>query len=252
MTAALEATTVHADPLERLREDGACVLRGLLPLDLIERLRAAYMPLYRAFAASQPDNRGPSRHYLDVPFSAPFADPLIYENPTVLALVDELLGSDAVLLHYGADTPSLGSEAQGLHSDLPDLFPGRRLGLPTFVLTVNIPLVDITLDNGPFEGAPGTHRFDADEAMRRIQGGESPLVPFLPQRGDVMVRDPRMVHRGTANRTPEPRPVLVVAYHRPWYRHGGFEPMGICTSLRETLSPRARTLLRLHLDRRLV
>ena len=53
------------------------------------------------------------------------------------------------------------------------------------------------------------------------------------------------------NRTSEPRPVMVVAYHRPWYRHVGVEPMAICSALRDTLSPRARTLLRLHLDRRL-
>jgi ectoine hydroxylase-related dioxygenase (phytanoyl-CoA dioxygenase family) len=183
-----------------------------------------------------------------VPFAAPFADPLLYENPSVLAIVEALLGDDSMLLLFGGDTPALGSETQGFHADLPELHP--EVVMPTFCLTVNIPLVDVTAENGPFEGAPGTHRLSNAEGMRRIERGEAPLTPYLVRRGDVMIRDPRMLHRGTPNRTAEPRPVLVIAYHRPWYRHYGHEAMAICPALRDTLSPRGRSLLRLHLDRR--
>ncbi len=57
-----------------------------------------------------------------------------------------------------------------------------------------------------------------------------------------------MIHRGTANRSPEPRPVVVVSLIRSWYRHSGFERIGISPGLRATLGARLQALLRLHLD----
>ena len=37
--------------------------------------------------------------------------------------------------------------------------------------------------------------------------------------GDVLIRDPRCVHRGTPNTTEVPRPVAVLAFERSWYHH---------------------------------
>jgi hypothetical protein len=249
---ALAAPTTSQDVLaERaraVREDGFCVLRGLLPRPLIDACREAFAPLHAQWAARTPNpNRGPARMYLELPFAAPFSDPLLYEHPEVLALVEATLGLDPLLLHYGTDTPSLGSQAQGAHSDLEPLFPETWIYTPAHVISVNIPFVDIDHDNGPMEIARGTHLLPQDEAYRRLATGEVTLEPVLVERGDVIVRDPRTIHQGTPNRTAMPRPMAVLAYMRPWMRHEGFEPLAISPVLRGLLSERARRLLRLHL-----
>jgi hypothetical protein len=254
MTAAAlaEAPSVPttAEAAARIARDGYCILPGLLPLPVIQRWHDAFMPIHAAVCARPdiPTNRGPARRYMDLPFAPPFSDPLVQEHPAILALVDAMLGPDTVLLHFGTDTPEAGSENQGIHSDLPELFPELGLVLPTYVLTVNIPLVDITAENGPFEGACGTHRLTHADGQARVASGEIPLTPILMKRGDVLVRDPRMLHRGTAN-PGAARPVVVLALHRPWYRHGyGLEPIAISAPVRDTLSERGRKLMRMHLD----
>jgi hypothetical protein len=61
--------------------------------------------------------------------------------------------------------------------------------------------------------------------------------------GDVMIRDVRGLHRGTPNRTSEPRPMAVIGYSRRWL----FRPEVSVRIPRDTyrqLSERARFLLR--------
>jgi len=52
--------------------------------------------------------------------------------------------------------------------------------------------------------------------MRRVETGEIPLVRAYMDRGDVMIRDVRHIHRGTPNRSGRPRPMVVVGYSRRW------------------------------------
>jgi hypothetical protein len=58
-----------------------------------------------------------------------------------------------------------------------------------------------------------------------------------------MVRDVRGLHRGTPNRTQEPRPMVVIGYSRRWL----FRPevtIHIPRHVHRTLSERARRMLR--------
>ena len=58
-----------------------------------------------------------------------------------------------------------------------------------------------------------------------------------------MIRDVRALHRGTPNRTREPRPMVVVGYSRRWL----FRPevhIRVPRAVHDTLSERARFLLR--------
>lgn len=72
-----------------------------------------------------------------------------------------------------------------------------------------MPLVDISEENGPTEFWPGTHfpwklPADAPQPLR--------LAPL--KRGDAIVYDSRLFHRGTANRSAELRPVAYWLYER--------------------------------------
>jgi len=54
------------------------------------------------------------------------------------------------------------------------------------------------------------------EAMQGLDTGKYKLEQVLLQVGDVMIRDVRHIHRGTPNRTNEPRPMVVIGYSRRW------------------------------------
>ncbi len=112
-----------------------------------------------------------------------------------------------------------------------------------FQLAVNFPLVDVTPENGPFEVARATHMLSKEEGLRRIESGASRLEPVLMRAGDVMIRDVRGLHRGTPNRTGEPRPMVVIGYSRRWL----FRPevsIRVPRAALPKLSERARLLLR--------
>jgi len=66
------------------------------------------------------------------------------------------------------------------------------------------------------EYAPGTHMLSKAEGMRRVESGEIPLARAYMNRGDVMIRDVRHIHRGTPNPSVTPRPMVVIGYSRRW------------------------------------
>lgn len=208
----------HEAFAEQVSTDGVCILRSHLKTETLVRWREAFMPMLRRHIEREGDrrNRGPGRYYVTLPFAAPWADPSIYADPDILAIVERLVGHDFVFCQLAADTPIKGSEHQELHRDAPPLFPEWDRETPPFQLAVNFPLVDVTLENGPFETTRGTHLLPKDEAMRRIANGDIALEPLTMALGDVMVRDVRAVHRGTPNRTDEPRPMVVLGYSRKW------------------------------------
>jgi ectoine hydroxylase-related dioxygenase (phytanoyl-CoA dioxygenase family) len=141
------------------------------------------------------------------------------------------------------DTPLLGSGYQDVHRDAPPLFPELARETPPFQLAVNFPLIDVTTENGPFEVARGTHMLSKEEALRRIESGESSLEPITLRAGDVMIRDVRGLHRGTPNRTDAPRPMVVIGYGRRWL-HRPEVSVRVPREAHRQLSARARFLLR--------
>jgi ectoine hydroxylase-related dioxygenase (phytanoyl-CoA dioxygenase family) len=225
--------------------DGYCVLRQKFPATTLDSWREAFAPLLEKHIAREGhlQNRGAGRYYVTLPFTAPFADPGIYEDEDVLAVVERLVGEDAVMCQLATDTPVLGSEHQEVHRDALPLFPETGQETPPFQLAVNFPLVEVEVENGPFEVARGTHMMPKAEGMRRVEAGEIRLEPITMRLGDVMIRDVRGLHRGTPNRTATPRPMVVIGYSRRWL----FRPevsVRVPRAAVKNLSERARRLLR--------
>jgi ectoine hydroxylase-related dioxygenase (phytanoyl-CoA dioxygenase family) len=225
--------------------DGFCVLPKHFSPEKLEQWRQSFLPLLERHIAREGhlENRGPARYYVTLPFANPFADPAMYEDDDVLAMVDHLVGSDAVMCQLATDTPLLGSTTQDIHRDALPLFPETGQETPPFQLAVNFPLVEITIENGPLELARGTHMMSKEEALERIERSEIRLEPITMNLGDVLIRDVRGLHRGTPNYTSEPRPMVVIGYSRRWL----FRPevsIQIPRAALENLSARARRLLR--------
>jgi ectoine hydroxylase-related dioxygenase (phytanoyl-CoA dioxygenase family) len=225
--------------------DSFCILPGLLPVEKIDHWNETFLPLlYRHIEREgHLKNRGPSRYYVTLPFVEPFADPEIFENDVIMAIVEKLVGKDGVMCQLATDTPLEGSDYQEIHRDTQLLFPETGKETPPYQLAVNFPLVDVTLENGPFEVARGTHMLSKAEGLEMIESGQVKIEPICLKRGDVMIRDVRHLHRGTPNHTSTPRPMVVIGYSRRWL----FRPevqVRIPRATYEKLSERARLWLR--------
>ena len=230
---------------ETYLRDGYVILPGHFDASLLRYWSDRFAPLLADHIASEGHlkNRGEGRHYLTFPFELPWADPRIFEDDDVLAVVEGLAGKDFVMCQLASDTPLRGSQYQDVHRDTPPLFPELPAETPPFQIAVNFPLCDVTLENGPLELARGTHRLNKEEAKARLDSGAVKLEPIPMKLGDVMVRDVRALHRGTPNRTDTPRPMCVIGYSRKWLRRPEVS-VRIPDATWETLSTRAQRMLR--------
>ena len=224
---------------------GQCVLRGHFPAEKLRRWNEEFQPLLAAHVERERgnENRGANRYYVTLPFIEPFADEEIFCDPDILAIVENLVGVDFTMCQMATDTPLKGSDYQDLHRDTPPLFPELNHETRSFQLAVNFPLVNVTEENGPFETTFGTHLMTKDEALEKIKAGEIKLEKLKMNVGDLMIRDVRAIHRGTPNKTDEPRPMCVIGYSRRWL----FRPevsIRIPNKTWENLSEKARHLLR--------
>lgn len=231
--------------VQEVLEDGFCVLHEHFAADVLRAWNEAFAPLLERHIEreGQLQNRGPARYYVTLPFQEPFADARLYEDEDVLAIVEALVGADAVMCQLATDTPLRGSDYQDIHRDTPPLFTETGRETPPFQLAVNFPLVDVKIENGPFEVARGTHMMSKSEGLRLIETGEVKLESVEMRLGDVIIRDVRGLHRGTPNLTDVPRPMVVIGYSRRWL----FRPevnIRIPRACLPTLSERARQLLR--------
>jgi len=230
---------------DEVKSDGFCVLRGHFPPEKLARWREEFAPILHKHIedSGETENRGANRYYVTLPFEKLFADEEIFADADILAIVEKLIGADFTMVQLATDTPLSGSKYQEIHRDAPPLFPEIEAETPAFQLAVNFPLVDVTEENGPFEVSGKTHLMTREEGLRSIETGENPIRAVTLKLGDVMIRDVRGLHRGTPNKTGEPRPMCVIGYSRKWL----FRPevfIRIPRNVWETLSPASKKMLR--------
>lgn len=223
------------------KQDGYVILEDCLQENLLIALRESFSELMNAKVARtgikpvqvkdgrhtgneqvkidfdpQGGNHDLNRWNMHLPSSSVFLQEEIIAHPRVMAILDELIGADQVLFIIASDTPYPGSGYQNIHQDF-----------PRFGLTVNIPLVDFTEENAPLEVWPGTHVRAADELgaaafhtghvnfsvdeLREIHQ-RIPGKRILMKAGSILIRDQRLIHRGTANLSDQPRPCLSLWY----------------------------------------
>lgn len=190
--------------------------------------------------------RGPHRFYVEVSPEdiGGFVD--IATHPWFVAVCEAVLGRDYRIVEVGFDIPFPGAEDQPWHRDFkspPETLQGRRLNSLAFNLTT----VDTRPEHGPFEIAPGTQWDDIAGAKddmfpdRSLWGRyEARAVQKLPRRGDISARSALTIHRGTANRSDEPRPVVVVGVDAPDGINAHHHDLQVTPEYLETLPARVR------------
>jgi hypothetical protein len=240
-------TAEEHDALARdFNRDGHVILRGHFDADVLRRWYREFEPLLAAHIVAERDNpnRGSERFYVTLPFAGTFADPAIYEDGDILAIVERVAGPDPVMCQLATDTPLRGSDYQAWHADTPLLFPETNDNdTPSFQIAVNFPLVDVGEENGPLETTCATHRLRKDEAMAMLASGAVQAHRITMAIGDVIVRDVRAIHRGTPNTTDQPRPMVVIGYSRRWLYRPEVS-IQVPRSTHAAMSDRGRRLVR--------
>ncbi|HEY0087110.1 MAG TPA: phytanoyl-CoA dioxygenase family protein [Allosphingosinicella sp.] len=223
MAAAANPTYEPADIMRALYGDGITALKGAFSREWAERMREDIDALF-AEAQATPGGalpRGPQRWYVEVHPERIRGFEDIATHPWFVAVCETVLGPDYKIVEVGFDIPFPGAADQPWHRDffVPEATTkGRRLNSLAFNLTA----VDTVQEMGPFEVAPGT-QWDQFEGCDKGMFPPQSLWPRyieraqqkMPQLGDMSVRSALTIHRGTANRSDQPRPVLVVGVDAP-------------------------------------
>ncbi len=228
--------------------DGIIGLKGAFSPQWADCMYGEIMTLFEE-ARSVPGGalpRGPQRWYVEVQPEriSGFVD--IATHPWFVAVCEAVLGPEYKIVEIGFDIPFPGAADQPWHRDFKSpeaTLRGRRLNSLAFNLTT----VDTRPEHGPFEIALGTQWDDIAGAKDDMFPDKSlwdryiaRAVQKLPQRGDMSARSALTIHRGTANRSNEARPVLVVAADAPDGTNANHHDLQVTRGYLDSLPPRVR------------
>jgi hypothetical protein len=236
------------DKITEIRDKGYCILREHFARPVIDACRDAFWPVLLAYlkACGHEPNRGPHRHFLPMPFEPPCFAPDFFFDNEVLSIVRGVMDDRVVADQWGCDVPLRGSDYQGVHADYqrPLFSEAPDLSLPPYVLVVSFGLVRITLENGPIEIASCTHRMPRKEALSAVESAAIGMQPVPLGIGDVLIRNPWALHRGSPNTSETPRAVVSVRYVRRWYGDNSREVDSIPLAIWASLTPEQQSVMR--------
>ncbi len=220
------------EAVRAVRADGFVVLHGAIDIEHVDLLRermladvAEIMSLddvpYQFYDGHLQQDPPPFAPYL-------FRDVLV--NSFAVDVTQAVLGDGVKNTFYSGNTCLPNETRQPLHVDIGQLWPDLIEAHPAYALVVNVPVVDMTPDNGSTELWPGTHLDttraigDGDikipaEALEHRRAQMQPLQPSVPA-GSLLIRDMRVWHGGMPNRTNTPRPMIAMIHWVRWWNAG--------------------------------
>ncbi|NET60013.1 MAG: phosphotransferase [Symploca sp. SIO2E6] len=199
--------------------NGVLLINHLFSQELIASLYQSFVDRYQFYFADQNYANvlevGDKRKMLTIDFQTPFNNPELYGNPFLLYLMRELLGTGFVLGSFGAVISLPGAQHQHIHRDHPPLFEDEELDvkIPSFAITVVVPLIDLTPATGSTRVWKGSHRIPDSQSLE----AQDSFVPFLPM-GSCYLMDYQLLHGGTPNVSDLVRPILYLNYYRYWFQ----------------------------------
>jgi ectoine hydroxylase-related dioxygenase (phytanoyl-CoA dioxygenase family) len=201
----------------QFKEKGYIILDDIFPISQIDAWHTEFMQLllqkvahFQQLNPRTTGNHDYNRWNMHIPTDSGLFVSNLFAHPTILAVLKEVFATDFVPVFIASDIAFPQSTPQSVHQD------GSAMSI-----AVNIPLADVTIENGATEiwaashldtGKYTTTDFELSEAQitqkqQEIQSG------FLEMnRGSLSIRDMRMLHRGTANQSAVPRPLLSIIY----------------------------------------
>lgn len=209
--------------VDSLGTSGITALSRAFPVAWVDRMHEDVMAAF-ADARSRDGgalSRGPNRWYVEVHPEQLSGFVELATHPWVRAVSEAVLGPDYQIVEIGFDVPFGGAMDQPWHRDFRSPVETHAHRCLTS-LAFNLTTVDTTPEMGPFQIAPGTQfepgqdwdhgMFPPREEWPRLQE-VSELR--MPRRGDISARSALALHRGTANRSELPRPVVILGVDAP-------------------------------------
>ncbi|MFN9738393.1 MAG: phytanoyl-CoA dioxygenase family protein [Pseudomonadota bacterium] len=186
---------------DQLHRDGYVLLRGAIPAEWLDPLRAAFDEGVR------PSDQWPAPRGADWRHAMLDLDPTVRavcRLPQLLAAVGALIGQRFFLAQVEGREPLAGGGHQGLHRDLSDQRSGDTVSALAF-------FDDYGAWNGATRLIPGSHRpapdarpiDDRDEARSLVLSGTA---------GDILVFDADLVHAASLNPTGARRRSILIGY----------------------------------------
>lgn len=216
-----------ATAVAAMAADGVVALRQAIDLAVVDTLGAKMLDdlaHYEQMYTIDNNFQG-----LRPPPFHPYLFPEIVFNEPAITISRAILGAGATLTSYGANTAFVGAGTQQVHADAVPPAPGPDG--PCTLLVVNVPLVDMTLENGATIYWPGTHqdarlhsgnRFPTAEMIAEWEA-KRPAERVVANRGDLVLRDLRVWHGGMPNHTQTHRPMLALVHRAEKPDQGTFE-----------------------------
>lgn len=226
-----------------IREQGFTVIPDVLNADGLKAFRAALAPFLGSHRGRN-DFEGfeTERVYTLVARGRVFED--LATDPRVLALLSRFLEGNFLLSATHAINLKPGETEQSIHTD--DGFYRQPRSSPAVGYSVIGAIDAFTAANGATEIIPGSHLWNEDEIARQraAPGGlEKHLVPMEIPAGACFVFPGKLLHRGGANRTDQPRLAFTNQYCAGWARPQENFFLSVPKDIVRTMSPRAQALL---------
>ncbi|KAL7783808.1 hypothetical protein V8C37DRAFT_396805 [Trichoderma ceciliae] len=228
------------EALSHLHQSGIVVLQHAVNVAHLDALNEILAPEASVLAGQPKQHFNFGVHTGNINQGPPLLEALLFRdvwaNHAVIAILAAILGPNPVM-HYAQGNTALkaGPEArQPVHSDIEFSHPAFP-----FSFVVNIPLVDMTVENGAMEVWLGTHATSIrDQVLKtnQVEGlpvrailpallqsrcGISPPVRACVPKGSIIIRDLRLWHAGMPNLTENPRVMLAFVWQAAWWKGRG-------------------------------
>ncbi|MEN5311798.1 phytanoyl-CoA dioxygenase family protein [Pseudomonas koreensis] len=186
---------------EQLHRDGYTVLRGVIPVQWLTDLRAAFDANVQP-SEYWPVPRGTDWRHSQLDLHASVQ--AVCRLPPVLAVAGELIGERFFLAQVEGREPLAGGGHQQLHRDLSSKRPGDMVNAIAF-------LDDYGPDNGATRLIPGSHRPAAQQPSFDCTD-ETAAVQLAGAAGDILLFDVDLVHAGSRNVNGARRRSMLISY----------------------------------------
>ncbi len=208
----------HREAARIFREEGLLILTHAVSNEYADRLKTRMdsdtLELLRFCDTIGGNPRRNGQLQQSPPPFPPYLSEEVLANPLVWDIVTEVLGRDAHMVFIGGNTNCPGSQAQSIHLD-----QAHKDGIVTAATSIilNYAPQDITSGNGAMEIWPRTHTVAAAQIVSDDQlehrRRENPPYRLRMSRNDLVLRDPRLWHRGVTNPSGEFRHLTGIVIH---------------------------------------
>ncbi len=220
--------------VEAMKADGYVVLRDAIPVEIINVLRERAFADIEALKArkDRPFNWNAGNLQQDPAPFPPYLFREVLANDYAIQVTSSILGKGMVNAFYSGNTALPSDQRQPVHADMGHLWPNQEQVHPPYAIVVNVPLVDVSEVNGSTEIWPGTHcdptivlqdgEIEVPESQLEKWRAIAPPIQPAMTAGSILIRDMRLWHAGTPNRTSVPRPMIAMIHYAAWWPTGKF------------------------------